>query len=72
MKTKLGLLLMALVLTGCPFDEMEKCVDAQINAEIYANCSGLKGEQASGCKKETKISMEATGRLLCLKARAGH
>ena len=71
MKTKLSLMLMAFVLTGCPFDETEKCVESQIKAEQFNLCSDLSGEDEKKCKKETKINAEATGRLLCLKAKAG-
>ena len=73
MKTKLSLLLMAFVLTGCPFDETEKCVEAQIKAQQFNECShaDLNSEDLKTCKKETAISAEATGRLLCLKAKAG-
>jgi hypothetical protein len=71
MKIKLSLLLMAFVLTGCPFDETEKCVEAQIKAEQFTVCKDLKGEDEDRCKKVMAISAEATGRLLCLKAKAG-
>ena len=71
MKTKLPLLLMVLALTGCPFDETEKCVEAQIKAEQFTVCKGLKGEDEIECKKVIAIGTEASGRLLCLRAKAG-
>ena len=64
---------MVLALTGCPFDETEKCVDAQIKAQQFNECfhADLNSENLKTCKKETAISAEASGRLLCLRAKAG-
>lgn len=73
MKTILIGLLAVFALTGCPFDETEKCVDAQVKAEQFNECShfNLNSEELKTCKKETAINAEATARLACLKAKAG-
>jgi hypothetical protein len=71
MKIKIGLLLVMFTLTGCPFDETEKCVEAQVKAEQLTICKNLKGDDESKCQRETKIFSEAPARLACLKAKAG-
>jgi len=71
MKTKFALLLVIFALTGCPFDETEKCVEAQIKAEQLSVCKDLKGDDEKKCQKETRIFSEAQARLACLKAKAG-
>lgn len=72
MKYKYLILLAVFALTGCPVNEIDKCVDAQVKAELTV-CRDINEEDLKKkCKKETAISAEAEARLACLKANAGH
>jgi hypothetical protein len=73
MKTRIALTLMFLWLAGCqPESEVDKCVEAQIKAEQFTVCKGLKGDDEIECKKVIAIGAEASGRLLCLRAKASN
>jgi len=64
MKTKLPLILMALLITGCqPKSEVDKCVEAKVTAEC------VKG--GSDCKKLFGDALGGIFREQCLRAQAG-
>jgi len=76
MKTKLPLILMALLITGCqPKSEVDKCVEA-IALSFCASVPPTLGKEnpttnRSDCIKETTENFGAKFRLQCLRAQAG-
>ena len=68
MKTKLPLILMALLITGCqPKSEVDKCVEAILDSKCIDTNSGA----TKRCKENLNSYLGAEYRMKCMRAQAG-